>query len=775
MRRLAAIASAFFVAGCTAQADLPPQRLARPVLASGSRFDPRVNGALGATDLPPTPGVSYATPAAVTLPANAPGATGGDVSLNFTDTDIRQIVAQILGSILKLNYSIDPAVHGSGTLHTVTPVARIQLPQILQALLAQNGAALVQSGSFYQVVPTKVAAATTSLSAGDAMAGGGVLPLRYASAPDLARVLQPFVGQDAKVVADPSSNSLLISGSSEARETLGALAKAFDIDELAGQSYILLPAPQGSTNDFAISFQDALRARGSGLANVVRVVPMERIGSVLVVASQPQLIEEARRVYDLIERQQRLTVRSWHVFYLQDTKANDAAYVLQQAFTPNNVTAVPSENTPNQDASGSGASAHAGVGTGTGSGSGGGAGTTSNGLNGLAGSSGIGGGNPLTAGGGGGIMGSSGASPTDSGSSSNGGGTPTATASNPLLGGLDSGGGTTDTNTLRIIPDTQNNSVFTYATQQEEEAIDAMLHKIDILPLQVRIDATIAEVTLNNQLQYGTQFFFRSGGVNAILDTTAATEPLGAIPRNTILATTFPGFILAGNGGGGAPIALQALQAVTTVHVLSSPELLVLDNQTAHLQVGDLVPYLTSSSQSTLANSSVINSVNYQPTGVIMNVTPRVNSGGLVTLDISQEVSAINTAIPTSATGIMSPTFSERNVTSRVVVQDGQTVGLAGLITDNLSKSSSGIPFLKDIPILGLLAGTQNNQRTRTELLVLITPHVLYDQQDAQALTADLQDQLRDAAGVPAELNGLDTPGLDDPQQRIRRALRTGP
>ena len=352
---------------------------------------------------------------------------------------------------------------------------------------------------------------------------------------------------------------------------------------------------------------------------------------------------------------------------------------------------------------------------------------------------------------------------------------PSQTAANPLLGGLSAsggGGGASDTDSLRIIPDEQNNSVLIYATADEGERINAMLRKIDIVPLQVRIDATIAEVTLNSQLQYGTQFFFKSGGINGILNNTATETALGSNPASTVLSTAFPGFILGGNGAGGAPIALQALQAVTTVKVLSSPELLVLDGETARLQVGQLVPYLTSSSQSTVANSEVINNINYQPTGVIMSVTPRVSEGGLVTLDISQQVSSVDTSVNTTTTGISSPTFSQQDVTSKVTVQDGQTVGLAGLITDNLTKTNSGIPFLKDIPLIGLLAGTQNNTRTRDELLILITPHVEYDATDARALTADLQSQLQDAASVPAELNGLQSPGSDDPNALVRQRLR---
>jgi len=341
---------------------------------------------------------------------------------------------------------------------------------------------------------------------------------------------------------------------------------------------------------------------------------------------------------------------------------------------------------------------------------------------------------------------------------------------NPLLGPLDAsgGGGAAGANTMRIISNPQNNAVLVYATRQEEDTVEAMLRKIDILPLQVRIDATIAEVDLNDQLQYGTQFFFKSGGVNGILNNTS--QGLTGTISSVLGNTSFPGFIIGGTGQGGAPIAISALQAVTKVNVLSSPEILVLDNQPARLQVGNLVPYLSQSSQSTLTSGApVINSINYQPTGVIMQVTPRVNSGGLVTMDIAQEVSDV--ASQTTTNGINSPTFEERSVTSHIVVQDGQTVGLAGLIRDSVSTGNQGLPWLKDIPLLGALAGTQNNSRSRTELLVLITPHVLHDQRDVRALTEDLREQLPNAATVPSTLRDLRPSGSTDPQAALRHRL----
>ncbi|MBV8779610.1 MAG: type II and III secretion system protein [Alphaproteobacteria bacterium] len=205
---------------------------------------------------------------------------------------------------------------------------------------------------------------------------------------------------------------------------------------------------------------------------------------------------------------------------------------------------------------------------------------------------------------------------------------------------------------------------------------------------------------------------------------------------------------------------------VSKVRVLSAPEVMVLDNEAARLLVGAQVPVITGSAQSTLAaGAPIVNNVDYRETGVIMQVTPHVNAGGVVTLDIGQEVSDVAT---TTSSTIDSPTFDERLIRTRVVVQDGQTVGMAGLIRDNDSRGNSGIPFLKDIPGIGFLASSQNNSRQRTELLVLITPHVVHDQRGARALTDDLSRQLINARSISNELNSQPLSGLPNPQGRAR-------
>ena len=729
----------------------------------------RISGNVGSPDASLPPQIAYGTVGGSSPDNTTSRNELGDTSLDFADTDIREVVAQILGNILKVNYTIDPAVRGTVTLRTVQPITRNQLLPTLQSLLAQNGAALVQSGSLYRVVP---AAQAATAAGGLGLAGTVVVPLRYASAEDLAKVLLPYVGEGGKIVPDPGRNALLLSSEPQARDSLISLIKTFDVDILARQSYALLPVAAGDVKDFAGALQDAFRGQSGGaLAGLVRVVPMARISAVLIISQQSRYIEEARRVYGLVERTRRQTVRNWRVHYLQNGQADDIAYVLQQAFTPGNVTAQPASLTGAAGNQGVGGSIRSG-------GTGGSIGrTTGVGSGGRLGGSGLGGGGLGTAGGsigsgnlsGGGLGGGSnsvlgvgqGQSPNLASA------TPPTTPSNPLLGPLDSAGTEANVDTLRIIPDRQNNALLFYGTQRETDTIEAMLRKIDILPLQVRIDAVIAEVTLNDRLQYGTQFFFRSGGINGILSF-AQTQ---FNPAQPVFNAALPGFSVGGPDNTGAPFALSALQNVTTVNVLSSPQLLVLDNQPARLQVGDVVPYLSQTSQSTLNNNApIISSINYQQTGVIMEVTPRVNSGGLVTLDVMQDVSDVSNTITTQ--GINSPTFQARNVTSRVVVQDGQTIGLAGLIRDNLSGGNAGIPWLKDIPILGIFAGQQNNSRQRTELLILITPHVVHDQRDARALTDDMREQLINAAAVPDRLNNLLPSGSSDPGERIRRGLK---
>jgi general secretion pathway protein D len=696
------------------------------------------------------------TPTVAPQPTAVVQTQAGDVTLNFVDTDIREIVRTILGTTLKVNYTIDPNVHGTGSIETGTPLPRSALLPTLETLLNENGATLVVKNGVYAVVPIAQGMATNPVSGANALgAGTQVVALHYAAARDLAKMLEPYVAEGGKITADPGRNALIVSGDAAVRQTLVSLIRAFDIDILAGQSYALFPVGDSDPAKIASELERVLQAQNEGaLGGVVRVLPMQRVNAVLVVSSQPRYIDAAKRFVALMNRVEDATARSWHVYYVQNGQSADLELLLQRAFTPRNVSPTPAP--PGTTAPGA---AQLTIGGGAGPGANtmgfGGQGSTA-GLGGAAGGAGATTGLPGAAGGqgaaggpaAGGALGANIPQPAAAAQAPSPATEPLSTETGPGAAGPE--------NRIRIIANRRNNALLIYATPTEYEIIEGMLHKIDIIPLQVLIEATIAEVDLNDALQYGTQFFFKADHVAFTLG--AQNIPDFPSLQNLNYPSASPYFILSK-----APnFALAALAGVTKVKVLSSPQVMVLDNEPARLQVGQQVPVLTGTATSTITTTApIVNSVDYHSTGVIMQVTPQVNSGGLVTLDIAQEVSDVAAQATNTVSG--SPTFDDQVFRTRVAVQDGQTVGMAGLIRDNVSEGNSGIPFLKDIPILGTLVSGQNNTRARTELLVMITPHVVHDQRDARALTEDLRSQLINAGLVPQQLQRRGVPGLANP------------
>lgn len=658
----------------------------------------------------------------------------GDITLNFVDTDVREIVKAVLGKTLEVPFTIDPTVRGQVSINTPKPITREQVVPILQDLLAQTNAVLVIDKGLYQVLPTSDAATRPVMGdLGVASGGGEVVPLQYTAAKELTKILEPFVAHGGKIVADPNRNALIVSGDPLTRRTITDLVRAFDVDLLAGQSYALLPVTSGTPGKVASELQKVLLAETDGpLASQIRIIPMSRINAILVASAQPRYLEDARRVLALVDRESVSSEPSWHVYYVQNGQSSDLEYVLQRAFTPNHVTSTGTSDTNRLGNSNPGFGGAAGGAQGSGPGA-----TTGANAGGLGATPGQGEG--------------SGTSNAETGAVMQQANGAAGTDVPPALQPLSATGSATEEgdNGMVIIANRQNNALLIRASDSQYGVIESMLRKIDIVPLQVQIDATIAEVTLNNQLQYGTQFFFKNGGL--------ATQLVNPVTDALSGAFTLTKSV---------NITLSAIQAVTKLRVLSSPQITVLDNELATIQVGDTVPYLSQTATSTVTSTApIVSSISYQQTGVILQVIPRVNSGGLVTLDISQEVSD---PVKTTISGIDSPTFQDRKVRSRVVARDGQTIGLGGMIRDNNSQANSGIPFLKDIPLLGAAFSNQDNGRKRTELLVLITPHVIDDQRSARMLTDDLRDELRDANAVPAELQSMPI-GSADPNAALYR------
>jgi general secretion pathway protein D len=283
---------------------------------------------------------------------------------------------------------------------------------------------------------------------------------------------------------------------------------------------------------------------------------------------------------------------------------------------------------------------------------------------------------------------------------------------------------------VRIIADTANNSLLVLARPALYRRIEMTLQKLDVIPAQVQVEATIAEVRLNNALRFGTQYFLRSSG------STFNLVDLAAPPPTTTPPPPNPGFTFAFSSNN-AQVTLEALRQITDVNIISTPTMMVLDNETANLQVGSQVPIITSTATSVQQTGApIVNQVELKDTGVILSVTPRVSSSGLVIMDIHQEVSAVT---PTTTSTINSPSFDRRRFDSSVAVNDNETIALGGLITNTVSHAKNGIPILADLPLVGPLFGTNDDSVARTELLVLITPRVIRTSTDAAAATAELR------------------------------------
>jgi general secretion pathway protein D len=279
---------------------------------------------------------------------------------------------------------------------------------------------------------------------------------------------------------------------------------------------------------------------------------------------------------------------------------------------------------------------------------------------------------------------------------------------------------------VRIVPDDANNSLIIVATAQQYERIQKALERIDFVPQQVLLEATIAEVALTDELKFGLKWFFEKNASSAQFSNLA----------NGAVSSVFPGFnyLFAGDD---AKVALSALSSITDVNVVSSPTLMVLDNRTAILQVGDQVPVATQSAVSTSnPDSPVVNTIELKDTGIILSVTPRVSDNGSVLLDIEQEVSDV---VPTTTSGIDSPTIQQRKIRTSVVVRDGSTLALGGLIQRRNKDIKSGVPVASTLPLVGALFRAKTSDEKRTELIILITPRVAWDATGAAVITQEFQ------------------------------------
>ena len=674
--------------------------------------------------------------------APAPTSGGGEgYDFNFENTPVTSVAKVILGDILGVGYTIDPRVQGTVTLTSGRPVPKSDVLYVLESALRTSNVALVHERTGYRLVPAPEAVGSAGIDPErDPAAGFGItaIPLQFVSVQTVTKLLDSFAAKPGAIRADQARNMLLVQGTGAERRAALETVMSFDRDWMRGQSVGIYPIRNTTPEPVMAELEKIVDSGEGGLSqNLVKLQPIARMNAILVVSKKPELL---RAVATWIHRLDNSETASTgvKVYRVRYGDARQIARLLNDIFLGGGGGGS-LDTAANQIAPGAGLSGQ----------------STFDRLTGASQASTSVGGSPTppnqaplgTGFGSSGLVGPGGTPSPNTGGPIRGGGEPPnpatlAGGANTLApggGGLGGPGGPGQAILpgVRITADVVNNALLIYSNQENYRIIERAINQLDRPLLQVAIDLTIAEVTLNDKLGYGVQTLLTSANLGLPSGTGQAINTLTAQP----LAQVFPGANILVGTLANPQIIINALHEYTDVKVLSNPSLVVLDHQVATLQVGDQVPITTGTATVLSANNAVVNTINYQNTGIILRVVPRINSNGKVSLDIEQEISNVS---PNSQTGSLTPTISQRRVKSSISVVTGQTVLLAGLISETQSRARTGIPFLDQVPVLGDAAATVNSKAlTRTELIIFIRPQVIKDGVDAAAVAEELRSRLR--------------------------------
>jgi general secretion pathway protein D len=732
-------------------------------------------GATGFAQQPP-PQPPPAAPA--TAPAQpAPTVPGG---LNLNGASLLEVI-NLLAQDLHINYILDPGVRGGTvTINTYGAVRDVDLRPLLETILRMNGLAMVQVDNIFRIVPAQNVARqpVSPISESDA----SKLPdderlvlnlvfLRYVTSAEMAKILTPFLGEGAQLTNyDPGNLLIVLDNSRNMRRTL-ELISLFDSETFASQRVRAFDIQSGRPSDIAKELDEVFQAYAlSDKAASVKFLALDRINTIIAVAPNPATftkVEEWLRKLDIPAKVTHGAVDNY-VFKLKYARAEIIGSAITQLYG---------------GGCGSGGGMYGGV-TGNsaypanGYPGGGGFGGGGGGFGGIGGSQG--GGNPFFSNGGGSFGGNgfggggngspyggnygSGGVPCMGGYGSPYGAAPVATAGPAPTGTTATPGapagtpasttgtagqtGTYLTPTLgfysgpRIIPNPFDNTLLVQGTPDQWEQIKSLLEKLDVPPRQVLVDAKIYEVDLTGDLSYGVESYLQNKGTAS--PTGGGTQLLGSSNAGNTPGLILSAGLLVGQSRQLLSL-LQASEVTTRARVLSAPSVIATDSIPASITVGDSVPTLTSQAVSpgvtSNGNSLFTNTISNTSTGIGLNILARVNPSGVVTMMINQNVTA---PVPTTTSGIDSPSFSQRNVSTQLTVEDGDTVAIGGIILENSTDTSAGIPYLHRIPVLGSLFGSKTHTTSRTELIIFLTPRVIYDTTQMADATQELKDKVKD-------------------------------
>lgn len=762
----------------------------------------------GADTPVPTPEAPPADGKASALPAPAATPLVDDsVVLNFEGADIREVIHSLADS-LGINYQIDPRIQGQVTIRTTGPIAKEDLFPIFNRILRSNGISAVQVGDIYQIIPVAEAKtrAIIPVAPGERRRVANedafiieVVRVEHVAAQEMVNVIQPFVTPGGDVIPYARANLLIVTDLESNVTRLKDLVATFDRDafrDLRAKVYKIEHANIEEVGQELLSIMDTYGVTpASAEERGVYVIPLQRLNSLVIVAFNPTIFAEVDRWMKLLDvPPEEGAGRSVHVYAVENAKAADLASILSELYgagqgggragTPQGFTpfgtrqrggAAQGANRAGQPVVGRGAAAPAPIAPRVNQmidgfedyeplqqfdDGGLGGGSSNSGRSNRSGGGGLGGGSSR------GGFGSSGSS----NSSGRGSGQSQGATGYVLAGGEP---GDIFRQEVRVVADEVTNSLVLLATKKDYADIREVLRRLDVVPRQVLIEVLVAEVTLGEDLQFGVEFaaaqLSRNDALGRITGETTPNNSSGTTTSASIfdlggvIGNRFPevaplprnGFFGVISDNRNFAVVMNAAAGKNKLKVLSAPHLMTADNHEAHILVGEEVPIVTTQSNSanstTRGTSDILQNIQYRDTGVILTVLPQVNSEGLVNMQIHQEVSQVKKEV---TGGIDSPTFSTRESETTVVVQSGESIVIGGIIDDIVDRSRTGIPFLMDIPVVGRAFRVDSDTVRRTELIVLVTPHVVRDRQESRNATEAFKSRLK---GMRRDLDRYDS------------------
>jgi general secretion pathway protein D len=728
---------------------------------------------------PPQPAQPVAT-----QPQNAPATSaprltdsGAFIMPNASLTEMIDLLAKRL----KINYILDPAVRGTVSIFTYGEVKPVDYMPLLETMLRVNGSAMVKVGDTYRIVPVNrinqlplspmVNIDPKTLPDDERMVMNLIF-LKYATAAEILNLVKPFLGEGAFASVYDPANLLLIEDNARSMKRTMDLIALFDSDQFAGQRVRLFEVENSRPSDLQHELDLVFKAYALSdkAAGSVKFIPVDRINTIIAVAPNPGIFTQVENwiaKLDIAVKASSGSVNSY-VYRLKYARADTVAMAIMALYSGNPFALMALGQMAAQQNMGAGngmggqmggyggqMGGYGGGGYGGGGYGGGGYGGGGYGGGGYGGGGygGYGGGGQYAMmgalmGGGMGGYGNQGlggysqmqtASPLGPGAAIAPGGSSVIGQTGEYLGAGAAGGqGQGNQRVPHVIPNPFDNTILIQGTPQEYGQILGLLRQLDIPPRQVLIDAKIYEVDLKGAFAAGVTAYLEkkdsaTGGAAARILNVASGAGGVALTTGALVLRSHE--LLA---------AMTASETKDYTRVISAPSIIATDSIPASMNVGDDVPVLTSQAVGGVTqggNSLFTNTVSSRSSGVTLNITARVNSSGIVTMMINQNVSSPQAAGASSA--IQSPSFSNRSFQTQITVQDGDTVAIGGIIQESNLQSSAGVPFLHKLPGIGALFGAQSITKSRTELIIFLTPRVIYDTNQMVEATDEIRSNMK--------------------------------